>query len=384
MSTSINILRRLISFNTVSSESNLALIQYVSELLGSKGIECKLVFDELGKKANLFASVGPTDQPGVLLSGHTDVVPVEGQHWTTAPFSATEKDGRIYGRGSCDMKGFIACSLNAMLMAAQMPLKRPLQLALSYDEEIGCVGVRRLIDVLELAPMKPYLCLIGEPTLMQLALGHKGKSAMRVHCQGEAGHSSLAPLAANAIHLASDFIDVLRKAQAHQAEHGHQDPAYDIPYSTLHVGLINGGRALNIVPDTCSLDIEIRYLAQDSQTAMIENLQTQAERISQQARRLSPLANIQIEQLNHYPGLDTHPTVEAVRFLQSLASPGTRFTKVAFGTEGGLFADRLSVPVVVCGPGSIEQAHKADEFVSCEQLRLCAELLDRLVNSLRH
>jgi acetylornithine deacetylase len=384
MRASVEILKRLISFNTVSSESNLALIEYARALLASRGIECRLVLDDTGKKANLFASVGPAHVPGVLLSGHTDVVPVEGQAWTMQPFAATEQDGRIYGRGSCDMKGFIACALQAMLTASTLKLQRPLQLALSYDEEIGCVGVRRLIDVLELAPVRPYVCLIGEPTSMQIGLGHKGKSALRLHCRGQAGHSSLAPLMTNAIHLATDFIGALRTTQAHYASRGHHDHAYDIPYSTLHVGRIQGGKALNIVPDSCSVDFEIRHLAQDDPIAMIESLAAEAERLATAARSVSPDAAVRIETLNSYPGLETHPSEQAVAIVRAMADAGNGVTdtKVAFGTEGGLFANRLGVPVVICGPGSIDQAHKPDEFVSCEQLERCDDMLGRLVNSL--
>lgn len=189
----LEILKRLIAFDTVSSEPNMALIEYVRELLASKGIESLIVKDETGKKANLFASTGPRDVPGVLLSGHTDVVPAAGQAWTMPPFQATLRDGRIYGRGTCDMKGFIALAIDAMLNAADMTLLRPLQLALSHDEEIGCVGVRRLLDVLHLAPVRPFLCVVGEPTLMQFAVGHKGKASYRTFCRGQEAHSSLAP-----------------------------------------------------------------------------------------------------------------------------------------------------------------------------------------------
>lgn len=185
----LEILKRLIAFDTVSSESNLALIEYVRELLLGKGIESLIVKDESGRKANLFASTGPRELPGILLSGHTDVVPVAGQAWTLPAFQVTEQGGRLYGRGSCDMKGFIALAIDAMLDAADSTLSRPLQLALSHDEEIGCVGVRRLLDVLHLAPVRPFLCLIGEPTRMQFVLGHKGKGSYRAYCRGQEAHS---------------------------------------------------------------------------------------------------------------------------------------------------------------------------------------------------
>lgn len=374
-----DLLRTLIGFPTVSADSNLALIQHVQGLLEAAGIACRLVLDESGRKANLFASVGPSDVPGVLLSGHTDVVPVAGQAWTLPPFEGTLKDGRIYGRGACDMKGFVACAVVALLAAARgEPLKRPLQLALSHDEEIGCVGVRRLLDVLELAPVRPFLCIVGEPTDLQVALGHKGKAALRAHCHGQEGHSSLAPLHANAIHLASDLVGALRASQRRLAEEGAHDAAYDIPYTTLHVGRIDGGKALNIVPNLCTLDFEIRHLPADDPATLVAALQETADSLVREARQTSDKAAIEIETVNAYPGLDTHPSVEAVRFLQTLVEPGTTQLKVAFGTEGGLFASRLDTPVVVCGPGSIEQAHKPDEYVELSQLAACDALLGRL------
>ncbi|EKG43626.1 acetylornithine deacetylase [Pseudomonas syringae pv. avellanae str. ISPaVe013] len=379
----LEILKRLIAFDTVSSEPNMALIEYVRELLASKGIESLIVKDETGKKANLFASTGPRDVPGVLLSGHTDVVPAAGQAWTMPPFQATLRDGRIYGRGTCDMKGFIALAIDAMLDAADMPLMRPLQLALSHDEEIGCVGVRRLLDVLHLAPVRPFLCVVGEPTLMQFAVGHKGKASYRTFCRGQEAHSSLAPRAVNAIHLASDFIAELRKNQKQIEQQGARDEGYDIPYSTVHIGRIDGGKALNIVPNLCTLEFEYRNLPGDNPDALLEQLRERAEVLVREARQLSGVADIEIEVMNEYPALETHPSVEAVRLLHAFAEPGTQHIKVSYGTEGGLFAGRLNVPVVVCGPGSIEQAHKPDEFIDESQMDAGERFLQSLLGSLK-
>ncbi|MCA5974866.1 acetylornithine deacetylase [Pseudomonas fragariae (ex Marin et al. 2024)] len=379
----LEILKRLIAFDTVSSEPNMALIEYVRELLASKGIESLIVKDETGKKANLFASTGPREVPGVLLSGHTDVVPAAGQAWTMPPFQATLRDGRIYGRGTCDMKGFIALAIDAMLDAADMPLTRPLQLALSHDEEIGCVGVRRLLDVLHLAPVRPFLCVVGEPTLMQFAVGHKGKASYRTFCRGQEAHSSLAPRAVNAIHLASDFIAELRKSQKQIEQQGARDEGYDIPYSTVHIGRIDGGKALNIVPNLCTLEFEYRNLPGDNPDALLEQLRERAEVLVREARQLSGVADIEIEVMNEYPALETHPSVEAVRLLHAFAEPGTQHIKVSYGTEGGLFAGRLNVPVVVCGPGSIEQAHKPDEFIDESQMNAGERFLQSLLGSLK-
>ncbi|WP_214511904.1 acetylornithine deacetylase [Pseudomonas brassicacearum] len=379
----LTIFERLLAFETVSSESNLALIEYVRELLLSKGIESLIVKDESGKKANLFASTGPSELPGVLLSGHTDVVPAAGQAWTVPAFQATVRDGRVYGRGSCDMKGFIALAIDAMLDAADHSLNRPLQLALSHDEEIGCVGVRRLLDVLHLAPVRPFLCVIGEPTNMQFVLGHKGKGSYRTYCRGLEAHSSLAPRSVNAIHVACDFITALRQSQQQLQEQGAQDADYDVPYSTVHVGQIVGGKALNIVPNLCTLDFEVRNLPDDDLDLFLEQLRERAEVIVREAKKLSSVADIEIETLNVYPGLDTHPSVEAVRFLKNFATPDTDTTKVSFGTEGGLFKQRLDVPVVVCGPGSIEQAHKPDEFIEISQMDAGERFLEGLLGSLK-
>ncbi|WP_434557540.1 acetylornithine deacetylase [Pseudomonas sp. Z4-20] len=377
------IFERLLAFETVSSESNMALIEYVRDVLLGKGIESLIVKDESGKKANLFASTGPRELPGILLSGHTDVVPAAGQAWTVPAFQATLRDGRVYGRGSCDMKGFIALAIDAMLDAADHSLTRPLQLALSHDEEIGCVGVRRLLDVLHLAPVRPFLCVIGEPTNMQFVLGHKGKGSYRTYCRGLEAHSSLAPRSVNAIHVACDFIAALRRSQQQLQEQGAQDAAYDVPYSTVHVGQIVGGKALNIVPNLCTLDFEVRNLPADDLDQFLEHLREQAEVIVREAKKLSSVADIEIQTLNVYPGLDTHPSVEAVRFLSGFAAPGTGTAKVSFGTEGGLFKQRLDVPVVVCGPGSIEQAHKPDEFIEVSQMQAGERFLAGLLGSLR-
>ncbi|MBP0940199.1 MULTISPECIES: acetylornithine deacetylase [Pseudomonas] len=379
----LDIFKRLIAFETVSSEPNMALIEYVRDLLATKGIESLIVRDETGKKANLFASTGPREQPGVLLSGHTDVVPAAGQAWTVPPFQATLRDGRIYGRGTCDMKGFIALAIDAMLDAADMTLTRPLQLALSHDEEIGCVGVRRLLDVLHLAPVRPFLCVVGEPTLMQFAVGHKGKSSYRTYCRGQEAHSSLAPRAVNAIHLASDFIAELRESQKQVEQQGVRDDGYDIPYSTVHIGRIDGGKALNIVPNLCTLEFEYRNLPGDDPDQLLEQLRERAEVLVREARQLSGVAAIDIEIMNEYPALETHPSVEAVRMLHAFAEPGTRHIKVSYGTEGGLFAGRLNVPVVVCGPGSIEQAHKPDEFIEESQMNAGERFLQSLLGSLK-
>lgn len=374
----LQILDRLIAHDTVSHRPNLALMEEIRAWLEAAGARVTLVPDSQGTKANLFATLGPEGQGGVMLSGHTDVVPVEGQDWTHPPFRLTEADGRLYGRGTADMKGFCASAIAAMIGAAHRPLKTPLHLALSYDEEIGCMGVRSLIDLLAAAPVRPRFCIVGEPTSMQVATGHKGKVALRATCIGREGHSALAPLALNALHLAAEFIGVLRRVQAEVADSGPKDGDYDVAYSTLHAGKMSGGVQVNIVPNRAVIDWEIRSLAEEDVQALIDRVAQAAEAIVAPLRADFPEAAIQIERLWDYPGLGTARSAEVVNFVKGLTGANGTM-KVAFGTEGGLFDARLGVPTVICGPGSMAQGHKPDEFVSREQLDRCDAMLAALV-----
>ncbi len=375
-----DILARLIGFDTVSARSNLALMHYVQGVLAEAGISAVLIPDATGSKANLYASVGPAG-PGVMLSGHTDVVPVEGQAWTLPPFALTERDGRYHGRGAADMKGFVACAIAAMIAAAGRELAVPLHLALSYDEEVGCLGVGSLIERLAAAPVRPRMCIVGEPTGMQVATGHKGKVALRATCVGREGHSALAPMALNALHLAADFVGVVRDVQRRVVAEGLRDGDYDVPYSTLHVGLLRGGVQVNIVPNLAVVDWEIRSLAGEDVGALIAEVQAGAEAIVAPLRAGFPEASITVERLWDYPGLGTPSDAGVVRFVQSLTGANGTI-KVAFGTEGGLFDARLGVPTVICGPGSMAQGHKPDEYVSVEQIARCEAMLAVLVERL--
>ena len=375
------ILDRLMAFDTVSAKPNMDLMLWVKGLLDAAGIAVTLIPDATGQKANLFATVGPAGVGGVMLSGHTDVVPVEGQAWTLPPFALTERDGRLYGRGAADMKGFCAAAIAAMLKAATRPLQVPLHLALSYDEEIGCMGVRSLVAALAQAPVKPRFCIVGEPTGMQVATGHKGKVALRATCTGREGHSALAPLALNALHLAADFLNEVRALQARVAAQGHRDGDYDVPYTTIHVGKMAGGVQVNIVPNAATLDFEIRSLAEDDPEALIADLRAAAERIVAPLRADFPEAAIKVERLWDYPGLGTPSDAAVVNFVKGLTGANGTI-KVAFGTEGGLFSRDVGVPTVICGPGSMAQGHKPDEYVTLEQLARCEAMLDALITRL--
>ena len=378
----IQILNHLISYPTVSRDANINLIDYIADLISCDNVKPVIIKNKEKSKANLFASIGPKNSEGVMLSGHTDVVPIDGQDWTKPPFECTYENGLYYGRGTADMKGFVACAVNAFVKAKQLKLTNPLYLALSYDEEIGCLGVRSLINMMEDLKYKPSMCIVGEPTSMSIATGHKGKTALKAECIGVEAHSALAPTGTNAIHLACDLINEIRIMQKEIAEKGFKDDDYDIAYTTLHVGKISGGIVLNIVPNHTSVDFEIRNLVQDDPSIIIEKLKVKIALILKAARKTAPSADIKITITNEYPGLNTDINSEIVSFISSLTGSNNTI-KVAFGTEGGLFSSKLSIPTIVCGPGSMNQGHKPDEFVSEEQLINCDRMLETLIDRLQ-
>jgi acetylornithine deacetylase len=384
--TTRDLLAQLISFDTVSRNSNIALMHYVSQWLEGNGIASKLIPNHDGSKANLYATVGPEDSNtpfsgGVMLSGHTDVVPIDGQNWTKPAFSLTEQNNRYYGRGSADMKGFVACAMSAMASAKHLPLQSPMHLALSYDEEIGCVGVHSLIDHLSHLPVKPCLCIVGEPTEMSVATRHKGKIGAQATFTGRAGHSALAPHGLNAIHLACDFITHLRELQIQLAAPFADGDATQVPYSTVHAGIISGGTALNIVPDSCTVAFEVRNAAEDDAQALLDGIITHSTNTLAGHHARIPEASVTFEIFNTYPGLNTPEDTWAVEFVKSLTGANS-CTEVAFGTEAGLFSSVLSIPSVICGPGSMAQGHKPDEFISIDQMDQCEIMLEKLVTRL--
>ncbi|AXF07442.1 acetylornithine deacetylase [Paraburkholderia graminis] len=375
------LLAELIGFDTVSRESNLDMIEFVRQYLAELGVESELFYNAERTKANLFATIGPRERGGIVLSGHTDVVPVEGQAWTVDAFRLTERDGRLYGRGTADMKGFIASVLAAVPTFVERELTLPVHLAFSYDEEVGCLGVRPMLAELERRTPKPALCLIGEPTELKPVLGHKGKLAMRCHVKGAPCHSAYAPYGVNAIQYAARMIGRLEEIGEQLAQPEHHDERFDPPFSTVQTGVIKGGRALNIVPAECEFDFEVRALPGFNAHQVADELQTYAEgELLPKMRAVKSDADIRFHSLSAYPGLATSPDSEAARLL-ALISGSNEFGTVAFGTEGGLF-DEAGIPTVVCGPGSMDQGHKPDEFITSEQLSACDAMLTRLADHL--
>lgn len=378
--TAQELLARLIGFDTTSPRSNLALLSFVQDYLQGHGVASWLVHDDSGEKANLFATIGPDNGRGIIFSGHTDTVPVDGQDWSHDPFDMVERNGRLHGRGTCDMKGFLACALAAVPHAVAAPLQRPIHLAFSHDEEIGCIGVRSLLDALKARDFAAELCLVGEPTAMQVVTGHKGKITVEVEVLGKAAHSSLTPEGVNAIEHAARAILKVREIAERHRRHGPFDESFDVPHTTGQVGVVAGGNASNIVPAHASFVFEFRALPQDDLDALMGEVHDHLFRELQPAMQAeAPEARIVWHELSRIPALDTPADAPATRLVQRLVGRNDH-ARVAFGTEGGLFQQRLDIPTIVCGPGDIAQAHKADEYVESAQLEQCQRLLHRLID----
>jgi len=373
----VEILRKLVAFDTVSRNSNLALISWVQAYLAEHRIASTLIHDETGRKANLYATIGDADRPGYMLSGHTDVVPVDGQDWATDPFALTEEDGRFFGRGTSDMKSFIAVVLAKVPEFAVAQLETPINLAFSYDEEVGCKGVPSLIEHLKVLKAPPKLCVVGEPTDMKVVTAHKGNKRYRCEVYGHECHSAQANQGVNAVEIAADLVYRLRTMARQRIQFGPFDRDFDPPYTTIHTGTIHGGTAMNIVPKECAFEFEFRYVPSDDPDAYLKQLEEHARGVLEpEMQAVAPEARIDFLFKSQLPALDAGETAEVTQLAKAL-SGSNRTGKISFGTEGGLF-QRAGFPTVVCGPGSIDQAHKPDEWILLDQIALCEDFMGRL------
>jgi acetylornithine deacetylase len=373
------LLADLVSFDTVSDRTNLPLIAHIENYLATFGITGERIVDATGQKASLWVTIGPEDRPGFVLSGHTDVVPVVGQDWSHDPFKLVERDGKLYGRGTTDMKGFVAVCLAMVPEMVEARLATPIHLAISYDEEIGCVGVRPMLGVVAKKKTRPIGAFIGEPTEMKVIIGHKGKHGVRATFRGLARHSSIAPDGVNAIEYAADLIVEIRRRAEQLAAARATDSLYDVPHSTLLTSIVHGGAALNIVPDTCAVEFECRGIGITESREVTDAIVAWAKAELEPAMKARhPDCGIGFEEILDYPALDTEPDAAIVTLAKSLAGRNDH-AKDAFGTEASLFASMADIPSVVIGPGSIAQAHTPDEFVEMAELEKCAGFVERLI-----
>ena len=405
-SQSVEWLKRLIAFDTVSRHSNLALIEEVQAYCISLGLEPVLTFNDTTdrehssnkanqSKANLFVSVpagggladtaSATIKGGIVLSGHTDVVTVDGQDWLSDPFKAEIRGDKLYGRGACDMKGFIACALNllpqAVALSQQGQLRKPLHLALSFDEEVGCLGAPLMLEELSQRGINPDYCIVGEPSSMKMVVAHKGISVFRCSVHGKSAHSSLTHQGVNAISYAAKLIGFIDELAVQLAESDQVDPMFDVPYSTLSIGTIEGGTATNIVPNLCEFTFDYRNLPSMGTQDILPVIKQRITELNQQMQQVDSQTGIKIEQLESVPAMTDTESEALQQLIAGLVQSSVRH-KVAYATEGGQFTN-AGIATVICGPGSIEQAHKADEYVELAQLAECDDFLQKLLQSLQ-
>ena len=372
----IDLIKTLVAFDTTSRESNLGLIEFVRDHLLSLGIQSRLSYDAEKRKANLFATFGDMPGRGIVLCGHTDVVPVDGQAWDTNPFQAHIADGKIYGRGAVDMKGFIAASLAMLPAYMASDLKQPLHLALTYDEEVGCIGVQTLIKDLQSANIQPAGCFIGEPTRMQVMTGHKGMRVTRCNVRGLEAHSSMVPEAVNAIEYAARLIEKIRTMSTQLRADGPFDPLFKIPHTTMQTGLIKGGAAPNIVAKDCEFVFDCRTLPQSNSDVLIHQIHEYAEKLKEEMRKVYVQSDITFQTLANAAPLDTSDEAP-IAYLGKALARNNLLGRVSFATDGG-WMHQAGIPCVVVGPGDIAVAHKPNEFIEISQIEECLGFLDRL------
>ena len=377
----INRLSRLIAFDTTSRHSNLALIHDCADYLESLGLKPWLSHNADQSKANLFATIAAADgstEGGLILSGHTDVVPTDGQAWQSDPYRADIREGRLYGRGSTDMKGFIAAVLAAAPAMVQAELKRPLHIALSYDEEIGCLGAPVMIAELQKRGLTPEHCIVGEPTSMRMVVAHKGIHTFRCAVHGKAAHSSLTPQGVNAIEYAAKLIVFINELAGRLKARHDTDPDYDVPFSTLSVNTIAGGIAGNIVPQLCEFEFDYRNLPHMSPADITAPIEAHIREVLQpQMQAVDAACRIDMHHGENVPAMPEAEAALLHDLITQLVEDSSRL-KVAYATEGGQF-QQAGIATVICGPGNIEQAHKADEFVELSQLARCDAFLHKLI-----
>lgn len=372
--TAEEILEKLVAFKTISSRSNLSLIQYVQDFLAGYGVSSELVSDDSGEKAALYALIGPAEPGGVVLSGHTDVVPVQGQPWTTDPFKLTERDGNLYGRGTCDMKGFLAACLAMVPAYARAPLKRPVQLAFTYDEEVGLLGARNLIPKMQ-AALPAASVFVGEPTMMDVVTGHKSIAEIRTHVRGHEVHSSLNHTGVSAVMIAARLITwVDEQNRANRENISKSD--FVPPWTTLHAGIIRGGTAHNITARDCEFTMDVRAIPEENNAAWLQRYQDICDEMQRDMQAIAPDSGITVTVSCDAPGCRPEENGTAEQLARQLTGDnGTHV--VSYATEAGLFQD-AGYSTIVCGPGSIEQAHQPDEFIARDQLAAAVAFQERL------
>ena len=373
----VEMLRHLVSFDTTSRNSNLALIDFAEDWLRRNNIPVRRSLNPEGTKANLHAIIGPHVAGGLALSGHVDTVPVDGQAWSRDPFTLFEQDGKLYGRGACDMKGFVAAALAAVPDIAAMPLAKPVHLFITYDEETNMDGARRLVADIEDSGLKPDLCVVGEPSLMQPILAHKGRIAIKVSVRGSPGHSSEPERGVNAVHAAAEAVAYMAAEARRIAKEGPFVEGFDPPYTTAHVGTLAGGTILNIIPEAAEFVMEWRYVpGHDADAEFARFQQYVADNIESWMHPSDPTTGFSYERVGYLPGMglaDDHDLTNLVKQITGSNSTG----KVSYGTEGGIY-EEAGIPSIVCGPGAIQQAHKPDEWIAVSQLDACDSFIRRI------
>ncbi|MEM7379493.1 MAG: acetylornithine deacetylase [Pseudomonadota bacterium] len=373
-------LEKLVAFPTVSSETNLPLIEFVEDYLNGHGVQCHRVPDETGLKSSLFANIGPDVAGGVVLSGHTDVVPVEGQPWTTDPFTVVERDGKLFGRGTCDMKGFNAIGLALVPDMLAAGLKKPIQIALSYDEEVGCVGAPPMIAAMRSTLAPADAVVVGEPSLMRMVNGHKGSIGLETHVRGYEVHSSLVHTGVSAVMVAAKLIDWHSERMTENRAAADPTSPYTPPWTTLHVGIVKGGTAGNITARDCHFTTDIRLVPGESADDWYARYRAFADTLEAGMQAIHPDTGIDIRRRHGVPACRTEANSEAEMLVRRLTGDNSEAV-VSYGTEAGQFQDE-GYATVICGPGSIEQAHQADEFIEVAQLEAGTHFVKKLIAEL--